>query len=990
MPPKRQSPSSAAIPRMAPPGMPKPIEFHSSDEFTRSVKRKLSSSTRTGQACDRCKVRKIRCDGLQGGCSPCIQNHTECRTTDRISQRAMPRGYVENLESKCMELEEKLKEAQAALALERGVRGGNPAAAAVDYMNGGAKNDESGARSGAGYVNWSNAGDYGDKLESYMGGSSKRHPKLRAGDDPERLRSSRTGVSTGAYYLGLSSGASTLNSIKDSALSVLGIEIDLSDVDPSEEDGPDGLAESYSRFLSSMFNTNPNTPQNLSLPPKAEFIGMVEWFFSYSFPYLPVLHRPTFIPQVERIFDKDFQPSAGLMVQAHMIVAIYYWQFGTRERTSLQETPAKLDLSYQHYYYALTHFAAMLNSAGLEDLQALCLVLQHLRGFRKPGATWFIARLATSMAVELGLHRSTKGWKNQPVQNYIHEEMKKRVWWCLLAVEVSLGAKLGRPLSVREGDYDTELPMRIDDEYITAEGILPVPDNVEGCRFDVGIELFKIIPLYTEINCSLYTITRPSREKYVKLVEDMEQKLLEWRDGVPKYISQDSPKVDHRFQAIHLDLWLHECRLLIRHPSLSLSISPSFNRKSVNLCVESSREILRLTDILRKYNIYLDTTWYAITLQMLATLTILFSMWKTGDQDITQEQINQVQADMDLCQDIMGDIGILLGKPHTLKDVVKKLTQGTMDYLYQRQQFLNPPNAHRGKNVPKEVIGSSVLSIGPPPPSTTSPTSTLPSSATASTLPYYPIQPSSAYTVTVPVSVPSSQGQKLALVAAQLLPSHHDGSEGNTVRVASQSQPSSATSVYHNTTSSGQSVQAQYGMSIGSTATGGAYSHLPSANTSPGPETSVGGGGDVVTSGYYSNAQHLQQHQQYPWGGGWHDYVGYVSTIDIEPTHNHQHNQQLHQPQHHQQHHSHHQQQQPQQQQHTQQHSHQHQQHQQHQQAQQQRTRLAHHASNSSLVQAGLAGLMTLGVGNDGGWPGYSLSSEGVGRGNGMPGDNIP
>lgn len=81
----------------------------------------------------------------------------------------------------------------------------------------------------------------------------------------------------------------------------------------------------------------------------------------------------------------------------------------------------------------------------------------------------------------------------------------------------------------------------------------------------------------------------------------------------------------------------------------------------MKMCVESSREILRLTDKIRKENSYLDATWYTITQQLLAALTILFSMWKKGEQEVTQEEIEQVKADMDLCEEIMGELGALLG-----------------------------------------------------------------------------------------------------------------------------------------------------------------------------------------------------------------------------------------------------------------------------------------------------------------------------------------
>lgn len=48
-------------------------------------------------------------------------------------------------------------------------------------------------------------------------------------------------------------------------------------------------------------------------------------------------------------------------------------------------------------------------------------------------------------------------------------------------------------------------------------------------------------------------------------------------------------------------------------------------------------------------------------MQLLATLTILFSVWEKRDT-VTAPEVVQVKADMDLCMDIMGDVGSLLGR----------------------------------------------------------------------------------------------------------------------------------------------------------------------------------------------------------------------------------------------------------------------------------------------------------------------------------------
>ena len=237
-------------------------------------------------------MRKIRCDGLPGGCSPCIQNRTECRTTDRISQKAIPRGYVESLEARCATLEAKNKELEAALTrvnLE-GRSNGYSARGGVEW----------GLGVKPGPDGWSlNRKPYPASQQNNYSSSTT----CCSNSTPERLCQTMRSASfrpgnTGSHYLGISSGNQTLSSIKASALSLLGIDIDLSDLDPSEPNNS-GHAndESFSSCLATIFNVNPNVPK-VELPPRDEAFEYVKWFFVISHPYLPILHRPTFVKMV--------------------------------------------------------------------------------------------------------------------------------------------------------------------------------------------------------------------------------------------------------------------------------------------------------------------------------------------------------------------------------------------------------------------------------------------------------------------------------------------------------------------------------------------------------------------------------------------------------------------------------------------------------------------------------------------------------------------
>lgn len=109
---------------------------------------------------------------------------------------------------------------------------------------------------------------------------------------------------TGDNYLGVSSGNSHLSSINGTALSILGMEIDIADFDSPDMDEPDSSVfhpqlynKSYQAFLQSAFNINLRI-EKVELPSRDDGITYAQWFFRVVNPYLPILHKPTFFKLV--------------------------------------------------------------------------------------------------------------------------------------------------------------------------------------------------------------------------------------------------------------------------------------------------------------------------------------------------------------------------------------------------------------------------------------------------------------------------------------------------------------------------------------------------------------------------------------------------------------------------------------------------------------------------------------------------------------------
>jgi Fungal Zn(2)-Cys(6) binuclear cluster domain len=69
-----------------------------------------NAQSRIAQACDRCRSKKIRCDGIRPQCTQCANVGFECKTSDKLSRRAFPRGYTESLEERVRSLEAEVRE----------------------------------------------------------------------------------------------------------------------------------------------------------------------------------------------------------------------------------------------------------------------------------------------------------------------------------------------------------------------------------------------------------------------------------------------------------------------------------------------------------------------------------------------------------------------------------------------------------------------------------------------------------------------------------------------------------------------------------------------------------------------------------------------------------------------------------------------------------------------------------------------------------------
>ena len=234
-------------------------------------------------------------------------------------------------------------------------------------------------------------------------------------------------------------------------------------------------------------------------------------------------------------------------------------------------------------------------------------------------------------------------------------EMRKRIFWSLLAFHVHISGKLGRPMPLRLEDFDIEIPEPLSDQLPDE----PATSKWKQCSWQAAIEGWKLLKIMMQVYSSIYSIK--STGQYEINVRTLEKQLDDYHAQIPAELrGGPQTKDEDRVSALYLDISVAECQLLLHHPSLCRSSSPQIMSSNLDVCLHWSNKLLSSATQLKELK-SLDTTWYYGTDFLAAIFTTLFANTERRDQ-MDSTDLQRLKHDMDQWLDVMGVVGDLLGK----------------------------------------------------------------------------------------------------------------------------------------------------------------------------------------------------------------------------------------------------------------------------------------------------------------------------------------
>ncbi|KAI9677041.1 MAG: hypothetical protein M1817_006880 [Caeruleum heppii] len=260
-----------------------------------------------------------------------------------------------------------------------------------------------------------------------------------------------------------------------------------------------------------------------SLPLRSVADGLVEVYCQKSQFLLPTLHEPTFRKEVDAVYDGSKDPYQNFVLK--MVFAI------SLQKISMQYA----GLADSYYLAAFAHLEAVVSPMDLRTLQCLVLVGQYSLLTPTRTAVYYVIGLATRLCQSLGLHeeKTIASGGSESAYNPLERDMRRRLFWIVTSMEFGLSHTLGRPSAMAVGPkhIDVGLFEHYDDEYITAEGILPGPLSPKKL---IAIHFFKMRHLQAEIRRKLYQKKReePQDDQHPWFAA-MEAKVDHWMSSSP-------------------------------------------------------------------------------------------------------------------------------------------------------------------------------------------------------------------------------------------------------------------------------------------------------------------------------------------------------------------------------------------------------------------------------------------------------------------------
>ncbi|QIW95518.1 hypothetical protein AMS68_001036 [Peltaster fructicola] len=585
----------------------------------------MQKRRRVTRACDECRRKKIKCDGKQP-CTHCTVYSYECTYDQPSNRRRNPAPqYVESLEHRVHRAETLLHilipnldlndpgiEAAVAQGWIPGAPGkGDPTAALTSSL------PTAAASSAAPAVNASSA-------PTALKGEANLESMVRA---VAQLDIDNYGNYS---YHGHSSGLSFMRRMREQLGELMGPDVDST---PFVKTRPRSQVHDSPR--SALDSPSIADSPGSDLPPRDVARQFCNNALNHAAAILRVVHQPSFWASFERIYSvapELYQNDDHRFLPLLYSVMALGCLFGREEITTSLGNFGYENAIQQGFAY-FKSARQMMDIADCRDLmsvQAIVFMILFMQSSAKLSQCYAYVGVALRSALRMGLHRAHTG-----AIDHIEAETRKRVFWVIRKMDIYVGAMLGLPQTLSDEDIDQEFPAEVDDEYITKDGIKPMPDGTLSVLAGFNAHT-RLVLLLQKIVRKIYPIkvssqTDKSYSVPISAIREIEADLEAWKANLhPELCPSETPSRYTRIQLL-LRLAYAHAQVLLYRPFLHF-VTTHNHPKPVDqrayACgasyVNVSRNIVHITTQMRNKGLLNGAFWFIMYTSFFSILSLVY------------------------------------------------------------------------------------------------------------------------------------------------------------------------------------------------------------------------------------------------------------------------------------------------------------------------------------------------------------------------------
>ncbi|KAH9847217.1 fungal-specific transcription factor domain-containing protein [Lenzites betulinus] len=396
------------------------------------------------------------------------------------------------------------------------------------------------------------------------------------------------------------------------------------------------------------------------IPPHKDFprpdllAKLVDLYFQHMNCYMPLLHRPTFEQGVKdglHLHDEGFG-STVLLVCANGA------RFTDDPRVLLEGYDTTQTSGWKWFQQVQMVRKSLLAPPRLYDLQIYALTASFLQGTSAPQACWTIIGIGIRMAQDVGAHRK-KVYSATPT---MEEELWRRAFWTLVAMDRHASFALGRPCAIQDEDFDLDLPTECDDEYWSH------PDPEQAFKQPPGkpstITFFNCyIRLHQILAFALRTIYSINKSKALlgfvgqqweqHIVAELDSALNKWIDSVPDHLRWDPNRENLLFLNQSANLYAHyyQLQIAVHRPFIPSPRKPSpLSFPSLAICTNAARSCIHVLDL--QYRRAGGPTYFNQMSLFTAGIVLLLNIWGGKRSGLATDPAKEM-ADVHKCMKML-------------------------------------------------------------------------------------------------------------------------------------------------------------------------------------------------------------------------------------------------------------------------------------------------------------------------------------------------